>query len=193
MYYAYLQLLALLGDAAGQPVDLLALPTARQLDLPERGTYGLQVNVTDNRVAVELTFENNPLEFTLGQNLSTVAVAGILAAIAIPAYQGYTLRAQVLAGLEQAAPVRAALARYHAEHGHYPPASALTEIKLPGPRPPLADIRVAPESGQIMLTFGPSGRLADRHLVLSPVAEGGTVRWRCTSDLDTRLLPARCR
>lgn len=193
LYYAYLQLLALLGDAAGQPVDLFALPTARQLRLPERGTYGLQVNVTDDRMAVELTFENNPLEFMLGQDLTTVAVAGILAAIAVPAYQDYTLRAQVHAGLEQAAPLRAALARYHAEHGRFPPASALAGIELPAPRPPLAGIRVVPESGQIMLTFASPGRLADRHLVLSPLAEGTAVRWRCAGDLEARLLPARCR
>lgn len=94
VYYAYLRLLSLLGDIAGHPVDLFSLPSARQSNLPLEGVYGFRLDWTDPVVSLSLTFENNPLEFLLGQNASaTIAGAGILAAVAIPKFMAYRTRA----------------------------------------------------------------------------------------------------
>ena len=55
--------------------------------------------------------------FTLIELMIVVAIIGILAAIAIPAYQDYTIRAQVSEGLNLAAAAKAAVAESSTEHG----------------------------------------------------------------------------
>jgi type IV pilus assembly protein PilA len=58
--------------------------------------------------------------FTLIELMIVIAIIGILAAIALPAYQDYTIRAQVSEGLTVASPVQIAIAEYYANNGTFP-------------------------------------------------------------------------
>jgi type IV pilus assembly protein PilA len=62
--------------------------------------------------------------FTLIELMIVVAIIGILAAIAIPAYQDYTIRAQVTEGLNLAADMKATVAEFRANRGTWPAALA---------------------------------------------------------------------
>src|ERR1700676_1276688 len=58
--------------------------------------------------------------FTLIELMIVVAIIGILAAIAIPAYQNYTIRAQVTEGLTLADGWKTEIAEYYANTGNWP-------------------------------------------------------------------------
>jgi type IV pilus assembly protein PilA len=58
--------------------------------------------------------------FTLIELMIVVAIIGILAAIAIPAYQDYTIRAQVTEGLNLASAVKAGVSETFANTGAWP-------------------------------------------------------------------------
>jgi len=64
--------------------------------------------------------------FTLIELMIVVAIVGILAAIAIPAYQNYTIRAQVTEGLSIGDGWKTAIAEYYANNGAWPTQANLT-------------------------------------------------------------------
>ena len=78
--------------------------------------------------------------FTLIELMIVVAIIGILAAIAIPAYQDYTVRAQVTEGLNLAGAAKVAVAEYYANNGTWPTAL------------------VGTAAGQLGFTAAPSGK-----------------------------------
>jgi type IV pilus assembly protein PilA len=64
--------------------------------------------------------------FTLIELMIVIAIIGILAAIAIPAYQNYTIRSQVTEGLSLADGWKTSISEYFAQYGSFPDASAAT-------------------------------------------------------------------
>jgi type IV pilus assembly protein PilA len=68
--------------------------------------------------------------FTLIELMIVVAIIGILAAVAIPAYQNYTVRAQVTEGLNLGDGWKTAVAEYYAQYGTFPTTANLTAAGL---------------------------------------------------------------
>jgi type IV pilus assembly protein PilA len=64
--------------------------------------------------------------FTLIELMIVIAIIGILAAIAIPAYQNYTIRSQVTEGLSLADGWKTSISEYYAQFGSFPTGSATT-------------------------------------------------------------------
>jgi type IV pilus assembly protein PilA len=105
---------------------------------------------------------------------------GILAAIAIPAYQDYTLRSRVSEGLTLASALKAAVAEAYATTGNWP--RDLRELQFDGaPRGKYVTF-AAVNRGTIVIRYsGTAGRaLAHRQLTLRPtVSPEGNVIWNC--------------
>jgi len=70
--------------------------------------------------------------FTLIELMIVIAIIGILAAIAIPAYQNYTIRSQVTEGLSLAAGWKTAISEYYAQNGAFPTCSTTVAAGVAG-------------------------------------------------------------
>ncbi len=196
LYYGYLGLMEMIGDIAGVPVDLDQMPSAQQLGLPERGGVGLQAQVQGDDVALELSFDSNPVEVLAGGSnpMTTVAVVGILAAIAIPAYQDYTLRAHVAAAYAFGAALVPLMNRYRTEHGDWPDAQALAGVHPPADvQRYLADMSVDSNTGILVLKLRGAPQLIGGQMTFTPRAVGGNTEWHCSSNLPPKYIPRQCR
>jgi type IV pilus assembly protein PilA len=98
--------------------------------------------------------------FTLIELMIVVAIIGILAAIAIPAYQDYTIRAQVTEGATLADGVKVAMQDYYAQHGTWPTTLTGTDaaagLNFTGAVTGqyVASVATAANTGEIIVTFG---------------------------------------
>jgi uncharacterized RDD family membrane protein YckC/Tfp pilus assembly major pilin PilA len=141
-----------------------------------------------------------------------IALIGILAAIAIPAYQDYTIRAQVTEGLELASPYKAAVAEALAR-GDSPIDIDSDSLQL-GVRDGHHVQSVQVHSAAIVITYGreANARIQGRHLTLyAAVSASRDIVWVCghaqppapipgggeevvgTTDVEDKYLPSACR
>ena len=165
------------------------------LGLSDTGAVGFTMNLGEPYVSFELMYESHPAELLFGAGgLGGVAAAGIVAAIAIPAYQDYTRRAQVAGALAQAQETRAAVTEAHANTGRFPNAAVADGLSRYDLAPPVAAITVEAGTGTIVIEFAPGSFPGDGQLWLEPQAQGaGDLIWQCGGSIEPRYLPALCR
>ncbi|MEO0576856.1 MAG: pilin [Pseudomonadota bacterium] len=199
-HQAYLSSMPFLSDIAGLDLDIWSLPTGDDLNLPEKGAISFGVITADDLLGTELSFEHSPVDIIGGASgaMTGAFVVGIAAAVAIPAYQDYQMRAKVAGALSLAAATKTEVAEF-----------VLTNNRLPGEddvdrmntfRTGVADsleasVTVQPDSGAIVVRMtGRATPLNGRSLVLTPqLYDGVIVEWTCSSDAEPRYLPASCR
>ena len=136
--------------------------------------------------------------FTLIELMIVVAIIGILAAIAIPAYQDYTIRAQVSEGINLASGAKAAIAEYFMDTGAMPSTNAAAGLENE------ANIRgnyvsevLVQGAGVVQVTYdGPqvNAQIAGQTLTLTPTTNAGSVEWLCDAGtLADKHVPSACR
>jgi type IV pilus assembly protein PilA len=127
-----------------------------------------------------------------------VAIIGILAAIAIPAYQDYTVRAQVSEGLNLGGGAKTAVTEFFQDRGAWPANNDqagidATPTNIKGKY--VKSVTVA--AGIVTVLYGIDAHatlLSGKNITLSPVNAGGSVTWTCASaTLPDKHLPAACR
>ena len=141
--------------------------------------------------------------FTLIELMIVVAIIGILAAIAIPAYQDYTIRAQVSEGLAITSAAKVAVTEYWQDRGVFPPDAATaglpaTATDISGKY--VSQVALAANTGILTVTYSSAAPQAANNLItgdtitLTPETSAGAVKWLCTSaDLLDKHLPSSCR
>ncbi len=135
--------------------------------------------------------------FTLIELMIVVAIIGILAAIAIPAYQDYTIRAQVSEGLNLAGGAKAAVTEYYQDQGAFPADNAEAGIEVATNITGKYVTQLAVAAGVITVTYGNDANtnIAGDTLTLTPLDNQGSVSWTCANGagLQNKWLPAACR
>lgn len=134
--------------------------------------------------------------FTLIELMIVVAIIGILAAIAIPAYRDYTVRAKVSEGLQTAAGAKAAVSETYLSTGTLPGTNTAAGLVAPtsitGNNVTSVDVNA---NGAIQITYANDSAIAASTLVMTPsTASAGSVVWNCTGgDVEDKYRPANCR
>jgi len=140
--------------------------------------------------------------FTLIELMIVIAIIGILAAIAIPAYQDYTIRSKVSEGLALAGAAKLAVAETVDSTGSYPGTANIsyglpTAASIAGNY--VSAVEAAGTTGIITITFnnsvGGNPSANGNTIQLTPDTTSiGAMKWVCCGGtMQPKYLPATCR
>ncbi len=149
----------------------------------------------------------NQQGFTLIELMIVIAIVGILAAVALPAYQDYTVRAKVSEVIMAAAPAKLAVSETLQTTGSLPPATfsvtvpATTYVASVAYGLLAADPAATPATvakATITVTAQGDARLTGKALLLTGTPDtNGQIVWECrgaaTNGIDAKYLPANCK
>lgn len=134
--------------------------------------------------------------FTLIELMIVVAIIAILAAIALPAYQDYSVRSKVSEGMVQAAAAKLAVAETAASLGGLSRITATNHGFTFSGTTYVSAITIGAGNGQITVTTQNTGaKGADPAFTMTPTDNGdGILEWVCAGTAgESKYLPATCR
>ncbi|SFL84146.1 type IV pilus assembly protein PilA [Nitrosomonas nitrosa] len=138
--------------------------------------------------------------FTLIELMIVVAIIGILAAVAIPAYTDYTNRAKVTEAVGALANAKTSVSEYYTSQGAMPANAAAAGINTGAIGSYVASVAYTKTSdtvGVIEVTLAASGLATDlvsKKFKLTGTGSAQGVSWACTkTDAPEKYLPANCR
>ncbi|HFC6363655.1 TPA: pilin [Neisseria meningitidis] len=155
--------------------------------------------------------------FTLIELMIVIAIVGILAAVALPAYQDYTARAQVSEAILLAEGQKSAVTEYYLNHGKWPDGNSNAGVASSSTIKGKYVEKVEVANGVItatMLSTGVNKEIQGKKLSLWAKRQDGSVKWFCgqpvtrddanakddvaadndaTKKIDTKHLPSTCR
>lgn len=139
--------------------------------------------------------------FTLIELMIVVAIIGILAAVALPAYQDYTKRSRVSEGLSLAAGAKTAMAEYYASNNAWPANNAeagmAAAADIKGNSVDSVTVSTASGKGVITVAYKTNVDVSNKNTIIltgTADANGGGVSWDCKGGtVDAKFRPSECR
>lgn len=176
--------------------DIFKLPTPAELNLPKQGTYSMQFDISDSQMALNITSDFSAIDAVFNQGgLTAVAITGVLAAVAIPAYQDYTTRAKVQEAYSEMRSYTYEIESYYLVHGRFPSSKEVVKFDLEPKNKVAYSYSIATDTGIITGLIDPKGLEYDMiTLRLIPEISEGTLTWSCQSSGGyEKYTPADCR
>ncbi len=135
--------------------------------------------------------------FTLIELMIVVAIIGILASLAIPAYQSYTIRAQVSEGLFLSGPIQNAVAAFHEEKGTFPVDNVDAALESPASYAGTYVSSISVNGATISIQYGnkANAQISGWDVFITATSNPGSMSWTCTSGgiISESYLPSSCR
>ncbi|MEX2498772.1 MAG: pilin [Wenzhouxiangellaceae bacterium] len=190
-YYAWLAFLHNLADLFEYELDLTAYPSARELELPAWGDGGFSIDYSGDAIGLELTYENHPGDLMYGAGgIGMLAVAGIAAAIAVPAYQDYVARSRINLAMAMATTLKLEIETFRLDHGRWPREDEI-DIPVFDDSKSVRSISYRADPPAVVIELSEEGRIE-----LVPELDGESIAatWHCVAeDVREAWLPAECR
>ena len=133
--------------------------------------------------------------FTLIELMIVVAIIGILAAVALPAYQDYTTRSKMTEVLLMGAPAKLAVAETTSSLGSLGLVTvANSGYVFPGATKYVSGVTITPATGVVTMTSIVPNATGTVTLTPSDVGTStGQLKWTCASGIASKYLPSECR
>ncbi len=138
--------------------------------------------------------------FSLTDLMITVALVGVLAALAIPSYRAYKVRTNVSEGITAANPIKDEMAYYYTVNGTFPTSDSELGIEAESYATNIVKSISINASGDIVTTFKAIGnQIEDGESIefQHSLSSSGAIEWVCTPSLsdgvNLQFVPASCR
>lgn len=123
-----------------------------------------------------------------------IPVGGILAAIAIPAYQDYTIRAKIVQSITETQFIKKSITDHAAKTGYWPNTLEKTGLTAEQLNTKNYRIELAGEGAYQVIFISPNAIANSRLNFVPDLTSNGGYQWQCSSnDLKTSYLPKMCR